>query len=183
MDGNTHPDFQVPAHYKGILNNRFYIITSLGEEGGNGKAYLAVDSHTNQRVAIKKMKTNLVKDKEMVQKEGEAMQRVDHPNVLSVISYGEGVCVDRNGNQETWLFLILELAQEDTLFDYIVDSGPFGESVAAYFFEQFIKGLQAIHLQGMSHRDIKCENVFMDRDFNLKIADFGYANVLSDLKT
>ena len=41
--------------------------------------------------------------------------------------------------------------------------------------EQFLKGLQAIHLAGMVHRDIKCENILVDNEFNLRIADFGYA--------
>jgi len=47
--------------------------------------------------------------------------------------------------------------------------------MAVHFMEQFLKGLQAIHLAGMVHRDIKCENILVDNEFNLRIADFGYA--------
>jgi serine/threonine protein kinase len=52
-----------------------------------------------------------------------------------------------------------------------------------HYFEQFVRGIQAIHLQGISHRDIKCENIFIDDQYNLKIADFGFAAPISGLKT
>jgi len=49
------------------------------------------------------------------------------------------------------------------------------ESIAVQFFEQFVLGLNALHVKGICHRDIKCENIFLSSDFVLKIADFGYA--------
>jgi len=69
----------------------------------------------------------------------------------------------------------LELAQIDTLFDYIVGCEIFPESLAVIYFEQFISGLKAIHDNGMCHRDIKCENILIDSNYDLKIADFGFA--------
>ena len=97
--------------FKGTLNDRFQIIHSLGEEGGNGKAYLAWDTQNNTRVAIKKMKTNNDKDRVMVEKEGLVMSKIDHPNVLKVISYGECVyqCASTK-KKGKWLYLVLELA-------------------------------------------------------------------------
>lgn len=47
--------------------------------------------------------------------------------------------------------------------------------MAVRFFEQFVLGLQALHVGGVCHRDIKCENIFLDQYCNLKIADFGFA--------
>jgi serine/threonine protein kinase len=47
--------------------------------------------------------------------------------------------------------------------------------MAVKFFKQFIGGLQALHNAGVCHRDIKCENIFVDQQCNLKIADFGFA--------
>ena len=181
--GQVTKPSNAPEYFKGTLDGRYYIIESIGEEGGNGKAFIAWDVNTSSRVAIKRMKTNSEASKAMVKKEGDKMSLVDHPNVLKVISYGEGKFKSPSGKEQTWIYLVLELAQEDTLFDYIVETNPFPETLAVHFFEQFIRGLQAIHLQGISHRDIKCENVFIDHEYNLKIADFGFANTLSGLKT
>lgn len=73
--------------------------------------------------------------------------------------------------------MALELAQKETLFDFVtqIPGAPFPESIAVQFFEQFVLGLNAMHMRGICHRDIKCENIFLDENYQLKIADFGFA--------
>ena len=61
------------------------------------------------------------------------------------------------------------------MFDVVKDSERFSESLARYFFKQLIEGLQHCHTNGLVHRDIKLENLLLGDQFNLKIADFGYA--------
>lgn len=101
-----------------------------------------------------------------------------------MIKYGTGIYKAKDSEEEeTWLFLILELAQADTLFDYIIGCDQFPESLALHYFESFILGLQAIHNQGICHRDIKCENIFIDKNNVLKIADFGFAAAIDNRKT
>jgi len=113
--------------------------------------------------------------KKMVLQEAAVMDNVKHLNVLEVIKYGEGQVVKSEGKTMTVLYIALQLAQQDTLFDYIVSTGAFPEVVACHYFKQFMSGIQAIHMKGMCHRDIKCENILIDDDYHLKIADFGFA--------
>jgi len=111
-----------------------------------------------------------------VEKEVEVMRSIDHPNVLNVIDAKSGEYVSQDGSKKySAYYIVLELAQQDSLFDYIVDQAAFPEPVAAYLFYQFLRGLHAIHEKGLCHRDIKCENVLLSDKFFLKVADFGYA--------
>lgn len=72
--------------------------------------------------------------------------------------------------------MALELCQGGELFDFIAQTGRFEEPVARYYFKQLLDGLEYLHNNGISHRDLKPENVLLDDQFNLKIADFGFAS-------
>ena len=71
--------------------------------------------------------------------------------------------------------MILELGLGGELFDYIAVSGGFTEKYARYFFKQFMNGLDYCHRNGVAHRDLKPENLLLDQNYNIKIADFGFA--------
>lgn len=74
---------------------------------------------------------------------------------------------------------MLELASGGELFDFVASTGPFSDQIARYYFKQLINGLESVHRKGMTHRDLKPENLLFDGDFNLKIADFGFAAPLA----
>ncbi len=71
---------------------------------------------------------------------------------------------------------MLELAPNGELYDYLRYTGHFQEELARYYFRQLIDGLAYMHGQGVSHRDLKLENLLLDAQFNLKIADFGFSS-------
>ena len=70
---------------------------------------------------------------------------------------------------------MLELASVGELFDILAMTGPLSEKVARYYFTKFLEGLNHCHSQGIAHRDLKTENLLLDKDYDLKIADFGFA--------
>lgn len=76
-------------------------------------------------------------------------------------------------------YLVLELVNGGDLFDYIANSGRFSEDVARYYFTQFMDALDYMHKNNSCHRDLKPENIMLDSEFNLKVADFGFAAPVS----
>lgn len=80
---------------------------------------------------------------------------------------------------ETRCFIVIELAPNGTLFDFVREK-PLTEEVARYYFVQLIKGLEAMHKAGYCHKDIKLDNILLDSNFVLKISDFGLSQPLKN---
>ena len=70
---------------------------------------------------------------------------------------------------------MLEYAEGGELFDIIAETGKFSEPMARYYFKKFIGALNYCHEKGITHRDLKPENLLLNKDSDLKIADFGFA--------
>lgn len=79
----------------------------------------------------------------------------------------------------TDIIMVLEYAG-DELFDYIVKNGKMAESKARRFFQQIVCAVEYCHRHKIVHRDLKPENLLLDNELNVKIADFGLSNVLTD---
>lgn len=103
------------------------------------------------------------------------LSKFKHPNILKVLSYSEKSQAKKpNGKTIDVMYLALEYAENGEIFDYIAETGSFGEPVARYYFHQLISALEYLHNMGYYHRDVKPENILLDKDFNLKLADFGF---------
>ena len=106
--------------------------------------------------------------------EVDIMQKLNHPNVLEQIEVGRGMYKKPKGEKEV-SYVVLSIAQQGELFDFIASSGPFSEPVARYYLKQALAGLDYCHTNGVAHRDLKPENLLLDDNFTLKLADFGFA--------
>lgn len=104
---------------RGVLSGRFQIIATVGDEGSFAKVYVANDIDTGQRVAIKKFLKKTAVEADQLEREAEALGEISHPNVVKMICFGEGTYVHRSGQTQKWLFIALELAQAETLFDFV----------------------------------------------------------------
>ena len=69
-----------------------------------------------------------------------------------------------------------ELAERGDLFDFIANTGGLSEFFARRVMFQLFNAINYMHLKGIVHRDIKLENIVLDRDFNIKIIDFGMSS-------
>ncbi|CAI2363208.1 unnamed protein product [Moneuplotes crassus] len=146
-------------------------------EGGFGAVYLAKHIDTKKKVALKIIKPEMMEHVNMddIEKEVEILKQIDHPYITKLVEAGHCELSSRGRTNEVYC-IALEVASGGELFDFISMTGAFSEDVARYFFHQFLDALEYMHEKGISHRDLKTENILLDKDFNLKIADFGYAS-------
>jgi carbon catabolite-derepressing protein kinase len=75
--------------------------------------------------------------------------------------------------------MVLEYAGNE-LFDYLVKNGKMNEAKARRFFQQIVSAVEYCHRHKIVHRDLKPENLLLDSDLNVKIADFGLSNIMTD---
>ena len=85
----------------------------------------------------------------------------------------------RYGDVREVCYLALELCKGGDVFDWVAETGSFSDILARHYFHQLIDGLAYLHNNGISHRDLKLENILFNDKYDLKIADFGFASLQS----
>lgn len=105
-------------------------------------------------------------------REAAFLRHLHHPHVLRLVEER----IDLSAGKH---LLITEYASKGDLMDFLLRNQPVSEGLARHFFTQMLSGVAYLHHQGIAHLDISPENLFLDDSFNIKIADFGAAFLLS----
>lgn len=164
-----------------VIDDTFIVHKTLGV-GFTSKVVLAEHRDTGYKLAVKIFKP--IKHYKIVlesfRKEVDSMKNLRHENLINIIAANEsGIYIDGK-EKESIMYLGVELAENAELFDFIADPGrEFSEVFARQFFKQLIEGLHAMHKLQVAHRDLKTENLFLDKDFILKIGDFGFSKFMN----
>lgn len=150
-----------------------YVLGSTLGEGEFGKVKLGwrKDGKQPSQVAIKLIKRDtLKKDAESeikVHREINSLRMLSHPNIVNLVE------VMKSGK---YIGIVLEYASGGELFDYILQHKCLKESIAKKLFAQLVSGVDYMHSKGLVHRDLKLENLLLDKHKNVVISDFGFVN-------
>ena len=154
----------------GDIVGRYQIRREIGR-GGFGAVYEAFDPQLGRVVALKALKPGRSKhpvSEEWIQKEAEAVAKLDHPAIVTI--HDVGTC-------PAGAYLVMELLRGETLARRI-EKGPLPVDEALRIAEQMAEGLAHAHSRRVLHRDLKPANVFVCEDGRVKLLDFGLAHLL-----
>ena len=130
--------------------------------------YQAWDTRLQRNVAVKRLEPPLNEDprtRARFDREGRALAQLSHPNLVTLI--------DR-GSTENEDYLVFEYVEGRSLKE-LTREGPLGVAEAGQIAGQVAEGLAAAHTAGIVHRDIKPQNILIDRNGHAKVSDFGIA--------
>uniref|UniRef100_A0A3Q1IPN4 MAP/microtubule affinity-regulating kinase 3 n=1 Tax=Anabas testudineus TaxID=64144 RepID=A0A3Q1IPN4_ANATE len=146
----------------------YRLLKTIGK-GNFAKVKLARHVLTGKEVAVKIIdKTQLNSSSlQKLFREVRIMKMLNHPNIVKLFEVIE---------TEKTLYLVMEYASGGEVFDYLVAHGRMKEKEARAKFRQIVSAVQYCHQKHIVHRDLKAENLLLDADMNIKIADFGFSN-------
>jgi serine/threonine-protein kinase CHEK2 len=168
--------FRYPRDRNAIgFHSQYRILQQLGK-GHFATVYLCVERSTGFKFAVKKFEKRMGDSQksqtEGLQQEIAVLMSVSHPNVL---------CLKDTFNETDGVYLVLELAAEGELFNWIVTKQKLSEVETRKVFIQLFQGTKYLHERNIVHRDIKPENILLtDKNLSVKLADFGLAKIIGE---
>ncbi|XP_029429395.1 NUAK family SNF1-like kinase 2 [Rhinatrema bivittatum] len=156
-------------HHKHNLKHRYEFLETLGK-GTYGKVKRARE-RSGRLVAIKSIRKDRIKDEEdlvHIRREIEVMSSLSHPHIISIYEVFEN---------SSKIVIVMEYASGGDLYDYISERQRLTEQEARHVFRQIVSAMYYCHKNGIVHRDLKLENILLDLNGSVKIADFGLSNV------
>ncbi|MEK6407925.1 MAG: protein kinase [Acidobacteriota bacterium] len=147
-----------------------YQIISLLGAGGMGEVYLAQDTRLGRKAAIKLLPTFFIKDEERVRRfkqEARAASALNHPNVATIYEIGE---------TDEATYIAMEYVEGQTIAAKI-NGRPLDSTQIVEIAGQVADALDEAHNRGITHRDIKSENIMVNERGHAKVLDFGLAKI------
>ena len=171
--GQSTPQAESPGTQRAMNRlSQYSFVKNIGE-GSFGKVKLARHKVTGQEVAMKTINRRKLISRDMagrVEREIQYLQLLRHPHIIKLYTVI---------TTKTDIYMVLEYVPME-LFDYIVKHGRLGEGKARKLFQQIICAVEYCHRHKIVHRDLKPENLLLDKNMNVKIADFGLSNIMTD---
>ncbi len=157
---------------KAPLSGRYELEEIIGT-GGMSVVYRAWDLKYDREVAVKVLRTELNEDEDFIRRfngEAQAASKMSHPNIVAMYDVGQ---------DEGTRYIVMEYVRGVTLKDVIRQQGRIKPQRAVQIAQKILAAIDHAHKNGIVHRDIKPQNILMDRDGNVKVADFGIARAVN----
>ncbi|CAN5758563.1 hypothetical protein BH20ACI3_BH20ACI3_24840 [soil metagenome] len=155
--------------------SHYRVVSKIGA-GGMGEVYLAQDTKLDRRVALKILPAEFAEDKNRMGRfvrEAKSASALNHPNIITIYEIGES---------EGTHFIATEFIDGKTLNEY-AKSKPFNLNSVLEIAMQIVSALDEAHSAGITHRDIKPDNVMVRSNGLAKILDFGIAKLSAPTET
>ena len=155
------------------VGGRYKIKSHIGT-GGMATVYLAQDLILERPVAVKVLRLDFHTNEAAMrrfQREAQSATQLVHPNIVSVYDVGE---------EDGTNYIVMEYVEGTDLKEYIRERGPLPPREAVRIMSQIVSAIELAHQNRIIHRDIKPQNILIDREGNVKITDFGIAIALSE---
>ncbi len=155
-----------------IIANRYLIIRKLGE-GGSSKVFLAHDQVEDRYVSLKILKKENIDERKIkkFQKEAATLALLDDENIVKIYDVGE---------DNDLHYIVTEYIDGMTLKEYIKECSPIPVEEIVTFSKQLLHGVRHAHNKGVVHKDLKSQNILLDEHRNIKITDFGIADIVDE---
>jgi len=155
-----------------IFANRFEVIEEIGK-GGMGTVYRVLDKTISEEVALKLIKPEIAADRKTIDRfknELKLARKISHKNI----------CRMHDINEESDMpYITMEYVPGEDLKSFLRRAGQLSVTKAMGIIKQTCAGLAEAHRLGVIHRDLKPQNIMIDRDGNVRIMDFGIARTVS----
>lgn len=152
-----------------LFDGRYRIVGRLGQ-GGMARVFLAQDESLHRQVAVKVLADRHSDDPHFIerfQREARAAARLNHPNIVQVYDQSQTAGMS---------YIVQEYVEGETLKDLIRRESPIEPRRAITIGLQILAALRVAHQQGVIHRDVKPQNILVQPDGKIKVADFGIAS-------
>lgn len=148
-----------PKDKRSKLGVGSFATVKLAKEKKTGKSYalkmIDIDSKKASKTDIQNLKTEIGIHKDL-----------DHPNIVKFHGYIQ---------QDNLIYLILDYAENGNLYSYLHRKKTLTDKEVFKFFHQTCLAIDYLHQNNIIHRDLKPENLLLDKDFNVKVCDFGWS--------
>ncbi|XP_047545945.1 testis-specific serine/threonine-protein kinase 1-like [Vanessa atalanta] len=171
-------DLKTTVSEENTLSAKGYKLLKFVGEGAYAKVYLTeyIGKEENSKITLAcKIIETLKAPKDFVVKflprEIDVLIRLNHPHLIHVHSIFQ---------RKTKYYIFMRYSENGDLLGYILKNGCVSENQSRVWLRQLALGLQYLHELEVSHRDIKCENVLLTANFNVKLSDFGFSRFCVD---
>ncbi|XP_043944961.1 testis-specific serine/threonine-protein kinase 4-like [Protopterus annectens] len=155
-------------HHRVLEGCGYKLLRKIGE-GAYSTVHEAYAERWQCNVAVKIISKKQVSQnylRKFLPRELQVMKTLRHKNIIKLYQSIE---------TSSYIYLVEELATKGDAADWIFNHGPCPEALAKKWFTQMSEAVAYMHKHGIAHRDLKLENLLIDKEGNLKVADFGFA--------
>jgi serine/threonine protein kinase len=111
----------------------------------------------------------------MLRQEAQMLRAIRSDKVVRMIDVNDSGVLLKDGLPQRCAYLVLEHCEGGELYDFVHDSGRFSEELTRFYFKAILEALADCHRAGIAHCDLKLDNILLDAQYQVKLADFGLA--------